>query len=383
MVKDILPQQSIAEKNFYYPFIDGLRGIAVLMVLLVHTSQHVGNDHIGSFNFKIFEGFVNAGARGVQLFFLLSAFTLFNSSRARYHTDEYPKINFYVRRAFRILPFWFLMVVFMAFTTGSISDIDRIFTNIFFAFGFLRFKPEVELVTGGWSLFVEETFYLMLPFIFLFIKDIYKAFNFFLITLLLAVFWSIFARRVGIPTGGEFIGLFPFSQWYAFALGIILYFLITNQNFKHFILSIPANLLVLDAIAFIAILANLRGNSIVATFSLIFMFIASVPEKSIWGKITRNKILMRFGVYCYSMYLFQFPLLEALDPVKNVLFSNIGIIGFPVEIKLLVWFPIVALVAFCLAFFTFNLIEKPCINLGKKAIPRVNAALESSLRKNT
>lgn len=179
MIKDILPQQSIAEKKFYYPFIDGLRGIAVLMVLLVHTSQRVGNEHIGSFNFKIFEGFVNAGARGVQLFFILSAFTLFSSSRARYHTDTYPKIDFYIRRAFRILPFWSLMVIYMAFMTGAIRDVNRIILNISFAFGFFRFRPGVELVTGGWTLFVEETFYLMLPFIFLFVKDIYRAFKFF------------------------------------------------------------------------------------------------------------------------------------------------------------------------------------------------------------
>lgn len=380
MIKGNLSNQSIAEKKYYYPFIDGLRGIAVLMVLIVHTSQRVGNEFIGSFTIRTIEQFTNSGARGVQLFFLLSAFTLFSSSYARYHTDKYPKINFYIRRAFRILPFWSLMVIYMAFITGVIYDIPRIINNISFAFGFFRFRPDVELVVGGWTLFAEETFYLMLPFIFLYIKNIYKALKFFLITLFIAVVWLKFAPIVGIPDGNVFIGLFPLAYWYAFALGIIVYFLITNESFKTLVLNNPKNFLIIDVIAFIAMFMLLRGFFIFATFSFVFLFIASIPEKTILGRITRNPVLMRFGVYCYSIYLFQFPLLDALDPVKNVVFSELGIMGSAVEIKLLVWFPIVALISLVLAFFTFNLIEKPCVSFGKKLIPRVNVALDSSFK---
>ncbi len=60
---------SIAEEEGYFPYIDGLRGIAILMVVLVHTSQYVGNTHTGSFSNSYLESLVNAGARGVQLFF--------------------------------------------------------------------------------------------------------------------------------------------------------------------------------------------------------------------------------------------------------------------------------------------------------------------------
>jgi len=151
--------QSIAERKYYYPYIDGLRGIAVLMVLIVHTSQYVGNVHSGSFRFSFVEGFINSGARGVQLFFILSAFTLFNSSWVRYKVEKYAKLNFYIRRIFRILPFWIFVVICMAFIIGANHDINRIVTNISFAFGFVRFRPHVELVTGGWTLFVEESFF--------------------------------------------------------------------------------------------------------------------------------------------------------------------------------------------------------------------------------
>ena len=304
--------QTIAEKNFYFPFIDGLRGIAVIMVLMVHTSQYVGNDYPGSFSFKLSEFIVNGGARGVQLFFILSAFTLFSSSRARYHIDTYPKIDFYLRRAFRIFPFWFLMVLYMAFVTGTVHDIKRIILNLTFVFGFIRFIPNIELVSPAWSLFVEETFYLMLPFLFLYIKNIYLAFKLFLITLLLAVLWLFSAYKIGIPNTGEFIFLFPFSQWFVFAIGITLYFLINSQNFKKLVLNVPANYLVLDSLAiitfFLGIVNTSRWGWMIVTFSFVFLFIASVPEKSICGRLARMKLMMRFGViafqFIYSIFLY-------------------------------------------------------------------------------
>ncbi len=280
------------------------------------------------------------------------------------------------------------MVFVMAYLNGSLHDISRIISNLTFFFGFVRFRPGIELVPPAWSLFVEETFYLMLPFLFLYIKDIFQAFKFFLITLVLAVCWLFLARKFGVPTTGEFIFLFPFSQWFAFAIGIIMYFLVTNENFYNLVLNNPSYSFVLDAIAFIALIVALTIASfwwtyIVATFSLALMFIASIPEKSIWGRITRNKLLMRFGVYCYSIYLFHIPLLTVSEPLKDLLFLKTGIQNSMLEIKVIVWFIVVTFFSFCLAFLTFNLIEKPCVNLGKKLIPKINAIILNATNRRT
>ena len=58
-----------------------------------------------------------------------------------------------------------------------------------------------------------------------------------------------------------------------------------------------------------------------------------------------------------------------------------GITNSMVEIKFLVWFPIVTIASFCLAFLTFNFIEKPCINLGKKLIPKINILISRTINK--
>ena len=377
-----LPTQSIAEKGNYYPFIDGLRGIAILAILLVHTSQIVGNEHPGSLASRTLEDFVNSGARGVQLFFMLSAFSLLISSVARYRTDRYPKVDFYVRRAFRILPFWCLMVIYWAFKTGVIGDVPRILTNASFAFGFIRFRPDVELVPAGWALFCLVTFYLLFPLIFKYIKDVYIALTFLIMTIALSVVWEQLAPKFGVPDGNAFIFLFPLSQWFCFALGVVVYYLTTSGTFKALVLDNRRCFLILDAAAFIAMFLLLRGDYLLATFSLFLLIIASIPSTTIFGLIARNRLLMRFGAYCYSIYVFQFALLYALDPVKEVIFSKMGIANSIVEVKLLVWFPIVALISLVLAFFTFNLIERPCVSLGKKLIPKMNTALDSIARAN-
>ena len=371
-------QAQIAEKSFYYPFIDGLRGIAVLMVLLVHTSQRVGNNYVGSFKFHFFESFVNAGARGVQLFFIISAFTLFNSTRSRYTSDKYPIINFIIRRAFRILPFWWVMVIVTSLLTGSIYDIPRVLSNMFFVFGFIRFKENVELVTGGWSLFVEETFYVMLPFIFLFITNKRNAFYLFIITFSISLLWLIVAPLAGVPAERSFIDLFPLTYWFAFAIGINLFFFKENLWFQRFIAH-ASYAKILEVVTFLVILINLRGHPIAATFTFVFIFLSCCSEKTFLGHLTRSGLMMRFGVYCYSIYLFQFPLLDALDPYKIIFFNKIGLSNACVDLKLLIYFPLVALISLFLAFFTFNIIEYPFVWVGKKVNKKFNSLYSASV----
>lgn len=122
---------SIAEsKN--YPFIDGLRGIVVLMVVAVHTGLNVGMFNNGTIH-PYLADLIGSGALGVQLFFMVSVFTLFSSSFHRFKVDRFPEISFYIRRAFRILPFWWLMV----FVFGYAMREKQILPSLLFYFIFI------------------------------------------------------------------------------------------------------------------------------------------------------------------------------------------------------------------------------------------------------
>src|SRR4051794_15059423 len=100
--------KSISEQGTHDPAIDGLRGLAILLVILCHVSLCVMHDPLRPYQSAFLEALDCGGSSGVSLFFVLSSFTLMRSTFARFQSEATPKLNFYIRRAFRILPLWWL-----------------------------------------------------------------------------------------------------------------------------------------------------------------------------------------------------------------------------------------------------------------------------------
>ncbi len=94
-------------------YIDALRGLAILMVIAAHTFQYST-----SFSDDIFNKIVSHGARGVQLFFIVSAFTLFLSFNYRKVKETKVNIKFFIRRLFRIAPMYYLGIIYFLFQDG-------------------------------------------------------------------------------------------------------------------------------------------------------------------------------------------------------------------------------------------------------------------------
>jgi len=367
-------KNSIAADKDYFPFIDGLRGIAILMVVAIHTSQRIGNDAAGSFHFLTLENVVNSGARGVQLFFMLSAFTLFSSSKRRFLVDQFPRLSFYIRRAFRILPFWWLMVLF--YVIREHQRLQEAFPSLFLYFGFIRFRAGTEVFPVGWSIFVEETFYLLLPVVFGYVLSLTSAVRFAIVTWLLSFAWLFLAPKLGVPGTNSFIGLFPLAQWYCFGLGILAFYLYKHERFKLEILSKRTTALAVDGIAIALLCAfvtsDLQGAAALALFT---MFIAAGNPRGVFGKIARNPLLMRFGGYCYSIYLFHMALLDYFVPLAYRRMAQAGLmpgwLGLWVDARFLLAFTVIAFLSLGLGYFTFNGIEKPCVVLGRKVIAKL------------
>jgi peptidoglycan/LPS O-acetylase OafA/YrhL len=91
------------------------------------------------------------------------------------------------------------------------------------------------------------------------------------------------------------------------------------------------------------------------------------------GRIMRTGLMKRFGRYCYSIYLTHFLLLNLGTGAMAWIIVHTGAANHSLEVRLLVALPIVAAVSLALAFVTFNLIERPCIRLGKRLVARLNA----------
>jgi peptidoglycan/LPS O-acetylase OafA/YrhL len=224
LVNFFVEEKTVATQKNYLEYIDGLRGIAVLMVVIIHFSQTIGNGSVNGFIIPHFSRIIDSFARGVQLFFIISSYTLFNSIVKSKGDNIYKK--FYIRRAFRILPLYFLFV-FLFYFFGKFN-IKQLFTSLTFLFGFLRFENGYEIVPLSWSLFIEETFYILLPLLYFFLSKssnkIKTIIYCFLFSLLLSIVWEKFAFYFKIPDNNAFIFLFPLNHYFYFFIGIFLFY---------------------------------------------------------------------------------------------------------------------------------------------------------------
>ncbi|HNX68365.1 MAG TPA: acyltransferase [Candidatus Omnitrophota bacterium] len=200
-----------------FDFIDALRGWAFLLVLLVHTDQRI------PFANAVSE-WTQAVRFGVQLFFVVSAFTLFYSFHVRKEKGDGHVRAFFIRRFFRIAPMFWAAAFFYIAITGFKQlyappyeiTFWRVLSTCLFVNGW---NPDTinNVVPGGWSIAVEMNFYLLLPFFFKYVSSLKKSM---LLLALLMVF----------RLGANFLG----EQWISpskdpLIAGQFLYFWLPNQ----------------------------------------------------------------------------------------------------------------------------------------------------------
>jgi peptidoglycan/LPS O-acetylase OafA/YrhL len=150
--------------------------LAILLVVLCH---YIGNSNHTSLNIWIDRALwmFRAGWSGVDLFFVLSGFLIGGILLDSRNSSRYYR-TFYLRRAHRILPIYYLWLLLVVVTVGILqllpggraiaapSELRAVPKCIFFLqnvfSGFTDFQWRWLVVT--WSLAVEEQFYLFPPF---------------------------------------------------------------------------------------------------------------------------------------------------------------------------------------------------------------------------
>lgn len=150
-----------------YAFVDALRGIAVLLVILTHTAQSVPGLP------SALDSLAKYGQTGVQLFFVASAYTLCLSHARRGHEPR-PVASFYLRRLFRIAPLYLVGIatyfaLHLARQPGhpvlEPYSPANVMANVFLVHGFVP-AANNNIVPGGWSIGTEMAFYALFPLLF-------------------------------------------------------------------------------------------------------------------------------------------------------------------------------------------------------------------------
>jgi peptidoglycan/LPS O-acetylase OafA/YrhL len=158
----------------HIPVLDGLRGLAILLVLVAHfNGEEVLLNYFPSLG-PVLNKLVLVGLKGVDLFFVLSGFLI---TRILIDSKESPKYftNFYVRRFLRIFPLYWgaLFVVFYIFPhiIAFDSAASELSSNQWWLWCYLSNFPGSGFWDSSttfklghfWSLAVEEHFYLLWP----------------------------------------------------------------------------------------------------------------------------------------------------------------------------------------------------------------------------
>jgi peptidoglycan/LPS O-acetylase OafA/YrhL len=141
-----------------YPGLDLLRALAIVWVMLFHGYKVGGLGPVG-------DAFVRHGWMGVDLFFVLSGFLIGQQVLAPLARGEPLRLGaFYLRRALRILPaFWVMLALYLLWPGIRESAVMEPWWKFaFFLFNVLHVAHE-DAFAQVWSLCVEEHFYLVFP----------------------------------------------------------------------------------------------------------------------------------------------------------------------------------------------------------------------------
>jgi peptidoglycan/LPS O-acetylase OafA/YrhL len=150
----------------HIPALDGLRGTAIILVILCHCYIFEGLDAYFASTVPLLR-IAQFGWCGVELFFVLSGFLI---TSILFNTKQSPSYfkSFYGRRALRIFPLYFAVLLVFYYGPHSFFHVYRfepshkIWFFTYLANWKLGFWPVHEL-TLFWSLCVEEQFYLIWP----------------------------------------------------------------------------------------------------------------------------------------------------------------------------------------------------------------------------
>jgi peptidoglycan/LPS O-acetylase OafA/YrhL len=331
----------------YRPEIDGLRALAVVPVILFHAG------------FELFSG----GFVGVDVFFVISGYLITTILIEDIENKRFSIINFYERRARRILPaLFFVILVCILFAwmwmlpsqmkdfSDSIFSVSIFLSNFYFMSQVDYFAPSAELnpLLHTWSLSIEEQFYLFFPpLLLIFFKRSHRFAFFGIICIcVVSLLFSEWAWRENQSRNF----FFTFSRIWELLAGSTAAFIVQKQGVQK---NNPLALLGLAAITF-SIFAYDESTPFPSVHALVpvlgvVLLILYADKDTLTAKLLGTKALVGIGLISYSAYLWHQPLL-AFARIKSVNEPSHLIMG------------ILALGSLLLAYLSWKYIETPFRN---------------------
>lgn len=332
--------------------IDGLRALAVVPVILFHAG------------FETFSG----GFVGVDVFFVISGYLITTIILAELQQGKFSIFNFYERRARRILPALFV-VMLVSFILGYFLLMPDEFKNLGQSFvatslfsnnvllgltsGYWDLASEFKPLLHTWSLGVEEQYYVIVPVLLLIFWKISRS-------SIVHLLWSIFFASllfavwfVNISPKWSFY-LLPTRAWEICIGALAAIYSIKHSHFiENFKYSGALSLLGLILITFSIFVFDSTVLS-PGLFLLVpavgaVLLITFCRHNSIAFSVLGNRVTVFIGLLSYSLYLWHQPIFAFLRAYSD---------QRPSSISFLALIPIV----FLLSYITWKFVESPFRN---------------------
>lgn len=304
-------------------FLDGFRGIAVLLVVLFHMELN------------------NFGFSGVELFFVISGFIITLLLIKEYNKNSTIEIvSFFVRRIHRLYPALFVVLlssvlIFLNYPITGIEDtfysqvswtslISANWFEIIHQSGYWEQGVKSPLL-HMWSLCIELQFYIFWPF---FIKQAFKYCKNSIIKIRLLIFSVLIILLVILYTSSFFLS---YSEIYyntflrasSFIIGALASTFIIDSNKS---VNVKINTYIVGiSVILIFLTMNFSLNNIqlfqgyITIYSLLFATLIVLILKSEFSLIRlvlENKVILFFGKISYSFYLVHMPVIAFLTNIR-------------------------------------------------------------------
>ncbi|MDP9170045.1 MAG: acyltransferase [Acidobacteriota bacterium] len=365
-----MPPRTNARSLIRIPELDGLRGIAVLMVLLYHLFAYSMFDGHWTGLPSLAVSITKDGWRGVDLFFVLSGF-LITGILLDSRSDPHYFRNFYARRALRILPLYYVVIfiILLAYPHAG----SYFWLNFFFLSN-LAPLLHIPMLNGAlWSLSVEEHYYLIWPMVVRHLRRRSVAYIAVAICALEPVIRALSLPYVGSANiyilscfrldglaSGALIACFVRSAWYT----------PRNVNLCAAALALFAVALRISGAPYGILAHNTRFGAALEFVPLNLFFAAALlysvaNSGSAPTAILRNRFLKFAADLSYCLYLIHFLVINAYDNV----FQRLGWPRAATFPAIATRAAIVLVLCFLLAALSRKFLEAPALRLKRFFTP--------------
>ena len=334
----------------YRPELDGIRAIAIIAVIFYHLKFTV-------YDLKIFSG----GFLGVDIFFVISGYII--TSLILKELDQnrsFSFVNFYLRRARRILPVLYLVilvsipiVLFFLRPADVVNFSSSILYSLVFLSNYYFYKnttaygDELSLdipFLHTWTLSIEEQFYLVLPIFFFIVYKFYKTkiFTFLAILIFLSLVFSQWASLYH----HIFNFYFSLSRAWELLVGTLTAYIHYKKKIKYKKYSNEINSFLGLVLIFFSFFFFKTESAHPSFFTLIpiigtCLIIFFIDKKTFMYRFLSNRVLVFIGLISYSLYLWHYPLISFVRILEfnfNNFIVKILILGLVFFLSLLSFF---------------------------------------------